>query len=60
MQSREPGALSTPLVAFAFCYLAAHFGLGLMTEERVGVIMDYVVAHEKPLARLIQQRGSPR
>jgi hypothetical protein len=59
MQEREPEAMVTPHVAFAFCYLAAHFGLDLMNEQDVGAIMDYVVEHERQLVRLILQRAQP-
>ena len=40
--SRLPGELADPRVAFAFCYLAAHFGLDLLSQEQVQDIMDWV------------------
>jgi len=53
--SREPGSLSKPHVAFAFCYLVSHFGIDLLTEAEVGELMDFVVEHESDLANAIRK-----
>ncbi len=53
MTSREPESLSSPPMAFAFCYLAAHFGLDLVTEEVTSRMLDYIAGHQKQLARRI-------
>lgn len=42
-------------MAFAFCYLASHFGLGLVGEEELGAAMDFVVREQKKLDRLIEK-----
>ena len=43
--TEDAGALRDPRVAFAFTYLASHFALGLVTEERVTKLMDYIGGH---------------
>jgi len=35
-------ALDSPHIAFAFCYLAAQFGLGILAEQTVAQIMAVV------------------
>jgi hypothetical protein len=40
--------LNIPQIAFAFCYLAAHFGLDLVDQEVVVEVMDYL-AEEKEI-----------
>ena len=53
MTSLEPESLSSPLMAFAFCYLAAHFGLDLVTEKVTSRTLDFIASHQKQLARKI-------
>jgi hypothetical protein len=48
--SRDAEALSKPHVAFAFSYLASHFGLDLLTADEVTELMDLTVDREKELA----------
>jgi hypothetical protein len=43
--------LSSPHMAFAFCYVAAHFGLDLVTEDEASGALDYIARHRKELAR---------
>jgi len=50
-RDRVGTVLDVPQVAFAFCYLAAHFGLDLLDEAQVGVVMDYI---EKEAGRLVE------
>ncbi len=52
-KDQEPEVLSRPHLAFAFCYLVAHFGLDILTDEQVGQLMDFVVDNDKQLARMI-------
>jgi hypothetical protein len=40
--SRLRGERDDPRVAFAFCYLAAHFGLDLLSQEQAQDILDWV------------------
>lgn len=58
MTERQPGALKNPHMAFAFCYLAAHFGLDLLSEEQVGALMDFIEEHEGLLAEMIDLDGA--
>jgi len=54
-KDQEPEVLSQPHLAFAFCYLAAHFGLDMVEGSKLEKLMDYVVAHERDLAALIMR-----
>ncbi len=38
--------LDIPQIAFAFCYLAAHFGLDLVDQEVVNEVMDYLAGEK--------------
>lgn len=51
MAGREPELFSSPPVAFAFCYLAAHWGLDLVTEEQATTTLDYVASHGRQLVK---------
>jgi hypothetical protein len=53
VSGHDPKSLSSPRMAFAFCYLAAHFGLDLATENVISETMDFVAGHEKQLSRRI-------
>jgi hypothetical protein len=43
--------LSSPQMAFAFCYIAAHYGLDLVSEEEASETLDYIARHKKQLAK---------
>lgn len=43
----DGGLKQTPLLAFALCYLAAHFVLDLIDEEEAQSVLDYCKAHLK-------------
>ena len=43
----------SPLLSFAFCYLAAHFVADLLDEETVQGLMEVCVARQGDLERLI-------
>jgi hypothetical protein len=51
---------SKPQLAFAFCYLAAHFGLDLVTERMLARTMEFIVEHEADLARMIDRCQAAR
>ena len=44
-KDRSPEVLSVPQFAFAFAYLASHFGLGLLDGETVNAVMEYIEEH---------------
>jgi hypothetical protein len=57
----SPGVFKSPHLSFAFCYLGSHYGLGLVSASIVDDIMEYITAHRKELARLIDSsRGGVR
>lgn len=43
--------LDIPQVAFAFCYIASHLGLGLIDEATASEILDHVAEHADALAK---------
>ncbi len=52
-RDNRPGVFKSPHLAFAFCYFASHYGLGLVSASRVDDLMEYIVARRKELGRLI-------
>ena len=44
---------NSPLLSFAFCYLAAHFVTDLLDEATVERLMDVCVAQKERLSRLV-------
>lgn len=54
----SPGVFKRPHLAFAFCYLASHYGLGLVSASIVDDLMEYVAARREELWRLIESRRS--
>lgn len=48
-----PEAMADPQMAFAFCYIASHFGMGLVTDEEATGILEYVEKHLDELRRMI-------
>lgn len=52
-----PGAMSAPQMAFAFCYIASHFGMGLVSDEEATGILEYVEKHLDELRRMILSGG---
>jgi hypothetical protein len=59
MQDAEPDTMADPQMAFAFCYIASHFGMGLVTDEAATGILEYVEKHLDELRRMILS-GGPR
>jgi hypothetical protein len=58
--AQEPAVFGKPYLAFAFCYLAAHVGLGILFEEVVASVMDFVVDHEAEFNRLLSAGANER
>lgn len=54
MTSRRPESPPSPEMAFAFCYVAAHFGLGLVTEDDASNVLDYLDGRRVQLARRVR------
>jgi hypothetical protein len=49
------GVFGNPHLAFAFCYLASHHGLGLLGVSRAEELIEYLERNRKPLAGLISR-----
>lgn len=49
-------ALDDPHIAFAFCYLAAQFGLGLVSDQAINEVMAFIEENDSILASTITQR----
>ena len=47
-----PEVLAVPQLAFAFAYLASHFGLDLLDEQQVEAVMEYVEQNKAELLAL--------
>jgi hypothetical protein len=56
--ARHRRALADPHLAFAFCYLASHYGLGLLGAPGADAPMEYAIRHRRQLARLISAAPS--
>jgi hypothetical protein len=46
---------SDTILAFAFCYLASHYGLGLVPKSLVNVTMEFLEANEVRLADAVER-----
>ena len=53
-RERQASVLSDPRLAFAFCYLASHYGLGLVEVATVEAVMRFV---ERNAGRLTETHG---
>ena len=51
------GAFDDPHLAFAFCYLASHFGLDLISEECVDEVMGFLEENSARLAEMAGRAG---
>jgi len=51
-EDESPEVFSTPQIAFAFAYLASHFGLDLLDADAVSTLMEYVEEHQDKLLSL--------
>lgn len=46
-------SLASPIISFAFCYLASHYALGLVTDENVGILMNAIESDPVKLQKMI-------
>ena len=51
-QDSLPEVFGVPQLAFAFTYLASHFGLRLLTEQQVDALMQFIEGKEAELVEL--------
>ena len=60
-KEQVPGVFDDPYLSFAFCYLASHFGFGLLRHEDVDEVMTFIERNQadlgKAIARLIGPAG---
>lgn len=49
--------LSRPQMAFAFCYLASHYALGLISNDEASRILDFVENQKQRLNQLIESKA---
>jgi len=48
-----PEVMAAPQMAFVFCYIASHFGMGFVTDEEATGILEYVEKHLEELRGMI-------
>jgi len=48
-------SIASPMISFAFCYLASHYVLGLVNEEKVEALMDAIESDPGKLQDMIFQ-----
>lgn len=53
-RGRHGGVLRQRHPAFAFCYLASHYGLNLLTARQVDSLLIYIEEHRPVLSRLVR------
>lgn len=53
-----PDDMADPQMAFAFCYIASHFGMGLLTDEEAAEILEYVEKHLEELRGMLSRTGA--
>lgn len=53
-QERLPEVFAVPQLAFAFAYLASHFGLDLMDAAQVEEIMVFVETNQERLVEMTE------
>jgi len=56
-QKQVDSAFDDPYLAFAFCYLASHFGLDLISKERVEKVMGFLEENKARLAEVAGRAG---
>ncbi len=47
---------NNPHLAFGFGYLASHYGMGLLREDEISEIMEYLEGHEIELKSAIEKK----
>lgn len=55
-EDQTDGIFSNPHITFLFGYLASHFGMGLLSENEVSEIMEYIEEHQEKLGTAIKQK----
>ncbi len=53
-ENANDGILKRPAMGFAFCYVLAHYGLGLVDEEQCEKVLTYVEANLDQLEKRIK------
>lgn len=51
-EAQAPEVFAVSQLAFAFCYLASHFGLDLLDEAALATVMDHVEQNQAALKKL--------
>jgi hypothetical protein len=54
-QEGNAAVFERPQFAFAFCYVASHLGLGLLSETEAEGLIDYVERNGQSLTQLIER-----
>jgi hypothetical protein len=49
--------MADPQMAFAFCYIASHFGMGFVTDGEATGVLEYIEKHLDELRRMILNGG---
>ncbi|MBI3815602.1 MAG: hypothetical protein HY279_14190 [Nitrospinae bacterium] len=55
-KDRSKDIFINPHIVFAFAYLACHFALGLLIENKVSEIMEYLEGHQRELKEAIERK----
>lgn len=55
----QSAALSGPQLAFAFCYLASHFGIGFVGAATVEMVMGYLEQNTGLLSDASRMKSHP-
>ena len=59
IEEGQSAALSDPRLAFAFCYLASHFALGLVEAATVEMVMEYLEQNTGLLSDASRMKSDP-
>lgn len=54
-QEHSAGNLAVPQLAFAFAYLASHFGLDILDADEINVLMEYIEQNQAKLLELTEE-----
>ncbi len=55
-EDQTDGIFANPSLAFSFGYLASHYGMGLLTDDEVTEIMDYLEDNHIELNKVIKKK----
>ena len=55
-KEKTEAALDDPYLAFAFCYLASHFGLDLVSQETIEDVMAFLEGREVSLSNAVIEK----